>query len=692
VKRILLVYTIFSTYTSTAQQHKDTVVDTTQWQQVIQEIAVNAGNDIDQQFVNSTQMGKIDLPVSLLIKAPAIAGEPDIIKALQLTPGVKRGSEGSIGTYIRGGGKDENLILMDGAPVYNAGHMLGFFSVFNTAALKDVQLYKSAYPAQYGGRLSSVMDIKTKDGSLQTYKASATLGLIASSVSIQGPLIKNKLSFIVSGRRTYADKILRFIPYYFYDLNTKLFYKANEQNRIYLSTYTGNDVMELVRSGTDSAKGDYTFNTGMKLGNNIISLRWNNRPAHDRYVTDITTYFSGFRYQVDGALGSNVLSMRSAIKDIGLKVNRQWNDAGIHHVNIGFNYAYHYFNPNIVSSSGTALEQFRSGEGKRIFNQEAAIYLADDVSINEKWGINIGVRLSGAAVQHKMYIQPEPRLALRYLVNEQSSVKVSYSRMAQYMQLVSGSSVTLPTDLWYPVTENIKPGISDQVSAGYYYTIPFAGITLSTEVYYKRMKHLVEYKEGALLVLNDNYELELLHGHGNSYGLELFAGKTAGKISGWIGYALSYAKRNFDSLNNGNTYFARYDRRHDFSLVAMCEINNRLSVSGVVQYATGAPFTGQSGQYIVPKPDFTGFEILPAYTSRNALRLSSSFRIDFDLQYKFKIGNKISGNTHFSVYNVLNRTQPDQVKRVWDDKKQAYIYQQKGLFGVIPALSINFNL
>lgn len=693
MKKYWLACFLFISYATAAQQ-KDSLSlpDSSLWQNDLSEVEINAAGQQLRENMAATQMGKIDLPVTMLAKVPTIAGEPDIIKALQMTPGVKRGSEGSIGTYVRGGGKDENLVLMDGAPVYNAGHLLGFFSVFNTNALKEVQLYKAGFPAQYGGRLSSIMDVRTKDGDMQSFKGSASFGLIASNMTVQGPLIKDKLSFIVSGRRTYADKLLKFVPYYFYDANAKLVYKINSSNRLYLSAYKGDDVMNMVRSGKDSLKGDYTLNSGMKLGNNIASLRWNSRPEHQKYASDITAYYSGFQYRVDGSMGTNNLSMRSAIKDMGLKGDWQWQSSGHHTLRTGFNYAYHYFNPNIVHSGGAALEQFKSSTGKKINNQEMAVYMQDDVTLIDKWQLNAGLRLSASVAGTKLYCVPEPRLALRYLVSENASLKASYVRMAQYMQLVSSSSLSLPTDLWYPVTETIRPGISDQWSAGYYHVLPAAGITLSAELYYKRMLNIVEYKEGALLALNDEYEKELLCGKGHSYGLELFAGKTTGRFTGWVGYSLSYATRTFDSLNKGKSYFARYDRRHDFSAVGMYELNRRWSFNAVVQYATGSPFTGQQSQYIVPKPDFTGFDILPVYTSRNALRLSASFRIDLDVQYKFNLGNKIRGDVHVSVYNLMNRTQPYNVERVYDDQKKAYVYRQKGLFGIIPAFSVNFKL
>lgn len=682
---VLLISTILR-----AQEKDSLRFPETSQPQMLKEVSFSAAAGRIRDNIATTQMGRIDLPVTVLAKVPTIGGEPDIIKALQLTPGVKRGTEGGIGTYVRGGGKDENLMLLDGAPVYNAGHMLGFFSVFNTAALKEVQLYKSSFPSQYGGRLSSVMDITTKDGSMQTFRGNASLGLISSSMTVQGPVIKDKLSVMISGRRTYADKVFNYIPYYFYDLNAKINYKLNERDRLSLSIYKGSDVMDLKQSGRDSSKGEYTIKSSMKLGNDIASLRWSIRPSHERFKTDIIVYYSGFSYQAKGEMRDNRIGMASRIRDIGTKADWTWQHIAGHDIRSGFQYAYRSFNPRVDYAGGSMTEQI-GPDSRTLESQEAAVYLNDDITLNEQWQLSGGFRLSGSAVPHKVYINPEPRLGLRYLINDHSSVKASYARMVQYMQLVSSSSLSLPSDMWYPVSKTIKPGLSDQISAGYYYAFPEAGVSISGEVYHKWMQQLTEYKEGAQLIMNDAFEKEMLHGSGRSYGLELFVSKTSGRFTGWVGYSLAYATRRFDSLNSGKNYYARYDRRHEASLVLMYDISSKWNAGAVVQYATGSPFTGQQSQYIVPKPDYSGFDMLPVYSSRNALRLSSSFRIDLDLGYKFRLSKHLKGDAHLNVYNILNRTQPYAVQRVYDESKKAYVYQQKGIFGTIPSLAVNFN-
>lgn len=656
----------------------------------LETVVVSASSARLKDHVATAQMGKTDLPMAMLAKTVTIGGEPDIMKALQLTPGIKRGTEGSINMYVRGGGADENLILLDGVPLYNAGHLLGFFSLFNTAVVRDVEMYKSSFPARYGGRLSSVMDVRTKDGSLYDYKASANISNIASSATVQGPIIKDKVSFILSGRRTYIDKVMKQVPYYFYDVNAKASWVINSNNRLHLSMFTGSDVLDMKKQ--DGKEKTTELKTAMNMGNNVVSLRWNKIGSNNQYASDLQVYHSGFRYQVNGSMGENQLAMRSAITDMGVKGDvRLYNITG-HKLSMGFNIINHTFNPNIIQTQGTQLERFGNSTGKLTKNNEAAVYVNDEYAINSRVLINSGLRLSTNITGSKTYFNPEPRIGFRYLLDGNSSVKISYARMVQYMHQVTGSSVSLPTDLWYPVTKNILPGISNQVSAGYYYNIPSAEITLSGEVYYKALNNIVEYKEGAQLILSNDYEKEMVRGKGSSYGIEFFAARTVGKFTGWAGYTLSYTQRYFDSLNNGKAYYARQDRRHDISLVGQYDISKHWGASTNIVYSTGTPFTGQTGQYLIPTPGFRSFEALPTYTARNAMRLSSSFRIDLDVQYKFALGKHVKGDIHLSVYNVLNRAQPNSVERVWDEQKNAYKYRQQGLFGTITAAAINFNL
>lgn len=684
-----LLFILFLGSTATVQAATDSTATARQ----LGEVTVKARSNT-RQFVESMQMGKTELPVAMLLKAPAIGGEADVVKALQLTPGVKSGTEGSIGMYVRGGANDENLILLDGAPLYNAGHLLGFFSVFNNTALKDVQLYKSGFGAKYGGRLSSVMDVRTKEASLTEYKGDVSIGTISSSASVQAPIIKDKLSLMVAGRRTYIDQVMKTVPYHFHDLNAKLYYMADSRNRFYISGYTGSDVLKPYTYGSNGeekqAKDD--IQSGMKMGNNTLSARWNHVSKDSKLSGDVTAYYSGFSYAIDGKMNSNTIHMQSAIRDMGVNGDVRLSHIAGHKLSAGFQFVNHYFNPNIVSSNGPLVERFGNSNGQHLHNNEAAVYVNDEVRIDSNWQVAAGMRISGLSTSGKILLHAEPRLGLRYMINERSSIKASYARMVQYLHMVSGSSLLLPTDLWYPATDRIKPAISDQASLGYYYSIPNAGISISAEAYYKWMQHLSEYKEGAILLMNDKYEDELVQGKGRAYGLELFVSKPTGRFTGWAGYTWSVAQRQFDSLNGGKEYYARYDRRHQLSLVGMYDVAKNWSVSTTVVYATGSPFTGQTSQYLVPKPGFAGFETLPAYTGRNEMRMSAAFRTDVDVAYKFNISRRIKADAHLSVYNVFNRTQPHSVRRIYDEKSQTYKYQQRGLFGTITAASLNIHL
>jgi len=654
----------------------------------LDEVVVSSARDRLGNHVRGTQMGTIDLPMAMLKRVPTIAGEVDIIKALQLTPGVKRGGEGTIGMYVRGGNVDENLILLDEATVYNAGHLLGFFSVFNSSALKDVQLYKSSFPSQYGGRLSSIMDVRLKEGNLHHYAAEGSLGIISSNLTVEGPLVKDKASFIVSGRRTYLDVVTgNRVPYHFYDLNGKLNFVVNERNRLYLSGYQGDDVL----NANMSDDGPTAVRSKLRLGNATGSLRWNHLFKDPRLFANVSAHYTRFRYNVKGQIGDNSLLVASSIRDVGAKADLSFVPNTRHALLVGASLIQHAFRPNIVSTTGVISEALESKPGTRIGTGEFAVYANDDYALSERWQLNYGVRYSGLGVQGQLYSRLEPRVAGRYLLDERSSVKVSYARMAQYMHLVTSSSISLPTDLWYPATARVKPGTSDQASAGYYYAIPKWNVSLSVEGYYKWLQNRIEYREGAALLLNDDYEQELVTGRGRGYGAEFFATKTTGRFTGWLGYTLSYSKRQFDALNGGREYYSRFDRRHDVALVGAYDIRPRHGLAANFVYSSGSPFTAQTAQYIAPTPSFTAVDILPVYGGRNAVRLSPAIRIDVDYAYKFKPLKNVNAELHFSVYNLLNRTQPNSVARTVDSQTGDVKYEQRGLFGAIPSISLNFK-
>jgi hypothetical protein len=663
----------------------------------LKNIVIRAKNTSVKEHTQSTQMGKLEIPISTMKKVPTIAGEGDVLKVLQLTPGIKRGGEGTIGMYVRGGGNDENLILLDEATVYNAGHLLGFFSVFNTNAIKDIGMYKSGFPSNYGGRLSSVMDIKMKEGNKNKFQTEGSLGLISSNLTIQGPIKKDKVSFMLSGRRTYIDQVFKLvkiqIPYYFYDLNAKVNWSINKRNKLFFSTYLGNDVLKLSAddvtstntNGSDSTSTSTEAKSSSKLGNFTTTLRWNHIFKNQKLFLNTTLLQTKFQYSVGGNIGGTGLGVESRIQDYGVKLNFSYNANPKNEIKFGTEIINHTFAPNVVSTSETSIDK------NAITNNstETSIYVLNDRVVTNNLKLNIGGRLSSEYTQSTFYKSFEPRVALRYKLNETNSIKASYSKMTQYMHLVSSSSIALPTDLWYPVTKKVKPEFSDQYSWGYYSGISKHNILLSAEVYYKKMKNLIEYKEGAVLILNNNFESELVNGRGEAYGLELFANKSEGRFAGWVGYTLSWATRQFDSINRGKEYYARYDRRHDFSIVAMYEISKSISISGVWVFSSGNPFTARIGQYIMPNPSNTSVIAIPIYSGKNEYRLSNAHRLDFDLCVKAKQRKNWQGEWHFSAYNLYNRTQPSRLRLKLIDG--TYKYQQTGLFGVIPSISYNFK-
>lgn len=664
--------------------------------QLIQQVVISAAAEREKERVQNTEMGKLSVPIEILRKTPVLFGESDLIKAVQLLPGVKRGGEGSVGMYVRGGGNDENLILLDEAPVYNIGHALGFLSVFNTNSIKSVDIYKGAFPAQYGGRLSSILDVRMREGNDQRLGVQGSIGNIASNLTVEAPIVKNRGSFILSGRRSYIDQLVKWLtpfqfPYYFYDFNAKVNYKLNERDRVYVSTYFGRDV---IKASSNSDSLDFDANINSNLGNFTITSRWNHIYPSGKLFHNLTVLRSQFDYSLEGEAFSNNILIRSSIQDLGAKMDYDYRPDSRTTYKFGLNFTNHTFRPNLISVQGAISDFLKNKPANKILNQEMAGYGSIDKDLWTRWKINGGLRLSASAVQGVFYGGVEPRLAARYLLSERHSLKIGYARMTQYLHLVSSSSVALPTDLWYPVTKNVKPGSSDQVSAGYFTYFNISGkhkVEFSTEVYYKKLHRLIEYREGARLLLNDNYENELVRGNGEAYGFELLAQKNAGRLTGWIGYTLSWSKRQFPDLNKGLAYYSRYDRRHDVSIVANYDIWRRFGVSVAWVYSSGSPFTPVVAKYLQPFPNYSGIDLLPVYSSKNAHRLNGARRLDIDFVFRGKKRPRWQGEWHLGAYNAGNKTQPNRVVLTLDETTGREKYQEKGLFGFMMSLSYNFK-
>ncbi len=660
----------------------------------MKEVVITAEKDKNAEQITSTQMSAISIPVEQIRYVPTIGGETDVIKVMQLMPGVKRGGEGQNTMLVRGGSGDDNLILLDEATVYNVSHLFGFFSVFNNDALKEVTMYKGGFPSQYGGRVSSVMDIRMKDGDMQKYRVDGGIGLLSSHLTIQGPIKKDTCSFILSGRRSYIDQVFRLaygqdiLPYYFYDATLKVNYKLNQNNRFFVSTYVGDDVLRPPKM--DSS----LFDGGFRLGNFTTTARWNH-VFNQKLFSNMSFIHTRFRYDVEANIPGNSFLAKSRIADFGLKYDFSYYKDPRNTYRYGFMGTFHGFRPNVVNTAGTISDFVRSREGELVVNFESGIYFSHEWQALDNLNISYGFRQSFLAAKDAFYTSPEPRVAGTYVINDHQSIKLSYSRMTQYLHLVSSSAIALPTDLWYPVTKRVKPIYSDQIAAGYNHNFPRLKSIVSVEVYYKYLHNLIEYREGAVLILNDNYENELISGDGESYGAEFFFQRNSGKLTGWIGYTISWTTRTFAGLNNGQEYYARYDRRHDLSVVATWEATPRFVLSAVWVYSTGQRFTPVIGYFLMPNSSTTNVNTLPIYGDRNSTILPSAHRLDISLTFKSKaVSNrkwlKWQGEWSIGAYNFYNRAQPYRIE-LESNPDGSVKYVSKGLFGFIPFIAYNFR-
>ena len=577
----------------------------------------------------STEISTISLSMDKVKSLPVLLGEVDILKTAALLPGIHSGSEGSSGIYVRGGGPDQNLILLDGVPIYNANHLFGFFSVFNADAINSVKIVKGGFPARYGGRLSSVIDINMNEGNMKEYHGEGSIGLISSKLMLSGPIIKDKMSYMVSGRRTYIDILARplinaansnssnyktKVGYFFYDVNGKINYKVNEKNRIYVSAYMGKDKFYLEDEfkfyDYDSLKFRYsTSEAGMNWGNKIFAARWNHQYS-PKLLSNLTVNFSDYKfvtgfenqeyYDIDNPEYDNSFEYLSGIKDVGLKLDYYYYPAPKHKIQFGANLINHEFSPGVgtIINGGSSDVKIDSTFGSSITkSNEFYVYAEDDYTITKRLSANFGVHFSNLLVNEKYYNSLQPRVALNYVLTENSSVKLSYASMTQFLHLLSNSSIGLPTDFWVPATDRTPPQQGHQVAAGYAHDFK-KGYALSVEGYYKTMDNLIEYKEGAsFLSAGKNWENIIEVGRGWSYGAEVLVEKKIGKLSGWIGYTLSWTNRQFENLNFGNVYPYRYDRRHDVSIALTYKINEKWDIGVVWVYGTGNSLTLPVQQY-----------------------------------------------------------------------------------------------
>lgn len=678
--------------------------------------------------VQSTQLSHSDISMEKVKSLPAFMGEADIIKTIQLLPGVQAGTEGSSGLYVRGGGPDQNLILLDDVPVYNADHLLGFFSVFNSDAIKSISFYKGDFPARFGGRLSSVLDIRTKDGNEQELHGNFSIGLISSKLNLEGPIVKGKTTFNFSARRTYLDLVARPLiksatnnetnaGYFFHDLNMKISHKFSDKSRLYLSCYNGLD-KAYARYKSDYSEDNNTLfrdkdNASLKWGNLTTALKWNYIFSNKLFM-NTTLIFSNYKFDVSNdsetrnlnnntTITSSGLNYISGIRDLGLKADFDYFPLTGHRIKFGLQATNHYFRPGIFAYSDKVAEQEgnnidKTYKDRNINTQELAIFAEDNFDLTSKLSVNAGIHSSAFLVDGKLYPSLQPRLSARYLVTDRFSLKAAYAKMSQNIHLLSSSTINLPTDLWLPTTKRVKPQNAHQFTVGGVYQLK-SGLDFSVEGFYKKMTNLLEYKEGASFAgVSTGWEDKVEMGKGWSYGTEFLLEKTMGKTTGWIGYTLSWAQRQFENLNFGEKYFARYDRRHDVSFVLTHKFSNRFDVGLTWVYATGNAVTLPT--QVVDGLDIGNGNIQYEYFgNRNNYRMPAYNRMD--VGFNFHKQKKHGVRTwNISFYNAYSRKNPffmffQNTNQSLDPKDQASgnyrVLKQVSLFPIIPSFSYSYK-
>jgi hypothetical protein len=687
--------------------------------------------------VGSTEMGKIEIGIEQIKKIPVIFGEVDILKTITLLPGVQSSGEGNAGFYVRGGGVDQNLILLDNSTVYNASHLFGFFSVFNADAVKNIEITKGGGAASYGGRLSSVLDINLKEGNSKSFHGAGGVGTIASRFTVEGPIKKDTSSFILSGRRTYIDILAKpFMNpessfngsgYFFYDLNAKFNYRLSNRDQLFASVYTGKDVFSFNSS-------DAGFSTRIPWGNTTGTIRWAHQSGSKLFMNAILTY-TDYKFQFEGKQDAFTFGLSSGIRDYGAKIQWSYFPNPTHRMKWGVDYTFHKFTPNNTYASSGDVD-FDLGEQVKLYSHESAAYFQDDFDINEKWRINAGVRVpyfmhvgpftrytyptSTSSVGGSTtpittiyekskkvadYVGFEPRFNARYEINKASSFKMALSRNLQFITLTSLSPSSLPTDVWLPSTDRLKPQLASQVSVGYFRNFFDDSWESSIELYYKDMQNQSDYREGSTpdQTVGDNIDNLLVFGRGYSYGAEFFIKKRMGDFSGWVGYTWAKTMRIFEEVNNGKAYPTRWDRRHDLNVVLMYTLSPRVDLGFVFVYATGNAITLPISRYF-----FEG-NLVEVYGERNSFRMAPYHRADFSLNVKGKLmrsrfdaelnqvveePRKFRSSWNFSVYNLYNRMNPYFIYFATKDNNNGGFQitaRQVSLFPILPSITWNFE-
>ncbi|GGB95486.1 TonB-dependent receptor [Dyadobacter sediminis] len=724
------------TYSFVGYEKQDIRIASAENQQI--DIMLSSVNQLDEVIVSGTrqnekvsesvQMSQIEVPVSQIKKIPAFFGEKDVIRVLQLMPGVQKGTEGQTGLYVRGGGPDQNLIILDDAVVYNASHLFGFFSVFNSDALKSVELTKGGFPARYGGRLSSVVEMNMKEGSKEKLHGEGGIGLISSRLTMEGPLAGKKSSFLVSARRTYIDVLATPLiaqqqignsskvkpGYFFYDLNAKVNYDFGSRNKLYASGYFGQDKFSIREKSENSEN-----RSGLNWGNATATVRWNHL-INQKLFVNTSFIYSHFNFRIFSndkefdkgeVVDEFSLKYNSLIRDFSLKTDFDYYPHSKHSIKFGAQAIAHRFIPSALGLDGDFSESEIELRAKPINTMEAGAYAEDTWQPFTALKVNAGFRLSLFETRSKVYVRPEPRISAALKLAKDFSVKASYAKMNQYVHLLSNTGLGLPTDLWVPTTDRIAPQQSSQAAFGFAKDLEKPGLALTLEGYYKRMDNIISYREGSSFIsLNGenanelNWEDNVTIGKGWSYGAEFMVQKKTGKLSGWIGYTLSWTKWKFPELNFGETFYPRYDRRHDLSMVGIYELSPRITLSATWVYGTGNALTipvskfSTFGNSFIPNP--YGYpssygNVTNEYGRKNAFRAEAYHRMDLAIQFHKK-KKRHERTWEFGLFNAYNRRNPffyniDSKEDKNNPNQKINVLTRYSLFPVLPSFSYNFK-
>ena len=687
--------------------------------------------------IQSSYLGSIDIPLVHIQRTPVLFGEADVLKAIQLMPGVQGGNEGFTGLYVRGGGPDENLILLDGVPIYNVDHMLGILSVFQTEAVKKVTLYKGSFPARYGGRVSSIVDIRTNDGNMKETHGSIGVGALTEKFHLEGPIIKDKLSYSLSarglhtiffdpliryfGKRASADGEEIYANYFFYDLNGKITWRPTDKDRFFLASYNGRDQMNVKYTEQDyyDTEGFNRTNMGLGWGNNVVSLRWNHvfssqlfantTVAYNRYNMGLNTgmwsrgtNYDGTKYRYDFDI-----DYLSGIRDWSGKVDFDYVPSPRHLVKFGAEYLYHTFLPQTLTAVTYSEEGNEKADTKDTYGNttpytghDMSVYAEDDFSITENLTVNPGLHLSLFNTDGKSYWSLQPRVSAKYAWDGGWSIKAGYARMAQYVHLLSSAQIALPVDLWVPITKDIKPVTSDQFSTGVYFD-GIRGWEFSIEGYYKSMHNILEYKDGTVMIAtNTGWETKVEMGNGRAMGLEFFVQKTAGKLTGWIAYTLAKSDRQFPdgSINLGERFPYKYDRRHNFNINANWQVTPRIDLSATFVFATGGTTTLPVRQTAVLGPGESWVQSADFVEHRNNYRLPASHHLNLGANFHHKTRRGESIWT-VGVYNAYNQMNPNLVYLHYETRRPnpeaepetKLVMEKVTILPIIPSVSYTYQ-